>query len=63
MNTNQSGGELVLTLTQANGGTRVSSTRYAHYGTITTRSKFRCGLMCVNLELRRVLFFVLLAIK
>ncbi|KAJ1311229.1 hypothetical protein OPQ81_009729 [Rhizoctonia solani] len=34
-NTNQNGGELVLTLTKANGGTRISSTRYVHYGTIT----------------------------
>lgn len=34
-NTNQNGGELVLTLTEANGGTRISSTRYVHYGTIS----------------------------
>jgi len=34
-NTNQNGGELVLTLTQANGGSRLSSTRYVHYGTIS----------------------------
>ncbi|QRV76563.1 glycoside hydrolase family 16 protein [Ceratobasidium sp. AG-Ba] len=29
------GGELVMTLTEANGGTRLSSTRYVHYGTIS----------------------------
>ncbi|CAE6413143.1 unnamed protein product [Rhizoctonia solani] len=34
-NTNQNGGELVLTLTEANGGTRISSTRYVQYGTIS----------------------------
>ncbi|KAF8609596.1 glycoside hydrolase family 16 protein [Ceratobasidium sp. AG-I] len=34
-NTNKNGGELVLTLTQANGGSRISSTRYVHYGTIS----------------------------
>jgi len=39
INTNSSGGELALTLTQQNGGTRVSSTRYIHYGTVTTRLK------------------------
>ncbi|PFH50607.1 glycoside hydrolase family 16 protein [Amanita thiersii Skay4041] len=33
------GGELVLLLTQENGGTRLSSTRYIHYGTITARLK------------------------
>ena len=32
-----SGGELALLLTQTNGGTRISSTRYVHYGKITTR--------------------------
>ncbi|TFK72479.1 glycoside hydrolase family 16 protein [Pluteus cervinus] len=39
MNTNSSGGELALLLTEGNGGTRISSTRYVHYGTITTRLK------------------------
>ncbi|KAF8583269.1 glycoside hydrolase family 16 protein [Ramaria rubella] len=39
LNTNQNGGELGLTLTQTNGGTRISSTRYIHYGTVTTRMK------------------------
>jgi len=34
-----SGGELVLLLTEQNGGTRISSTRYVHYGTITARLK------------------------
>jgi hypothetical protein len=28
-----------MILTEANGGTRLSSTRYVHYGTITARSK------------------------
>ncbi|KAI8972848.1 concanavalin A-like lectin/glucanase domain-containing protein [Trametes punicea] len=39
VNTNASGGELGMTLSQENGGTRLSSTRYVHYGTITTRLK------------------------
>lgn len=39
MNTNTSGGELALLLTEDNGGTRVSSTRYVHYGTITATMK------------------------
>ncbi|KII87844.1 glycoside hydrolase family 16 protein [Plicaturopsis crispa FD-325 SS-3] len=39
MNTNTSGGELVLLLTEDNGGTRLSSTRYMHYGTVTARMK------------------------
>jgi len=34
-----SNGDLGLILTQANGGTRVSSTRYVYYGTITARLK------------------------
>ena len=34
-NTNYSGGELALILTQNNGGTRISSTRYVHHGKIT----------------------------
>lgn len=33
------GSELVLTLTEQNGGTRMSSTRYVHYGTINFRLK------------------------
>lgn len=37
MNTNSSGGELAMILTKENGGTRLSSTRYVHYGTITAR--------------------------
>lgn len=36
MNTNANGGELAMMLTQDNGGTRLSSTRYVYYGTITT---------------------------
>lgn len=39
MNTNSSGGELAILLTQANGGTRLSSTRYLHYGTVTAKIK------------------------
>ncbi|TFY82732.1 hypothetical protein EWM64_g1285 [Hericium alpestre] len=39
MNTNSSGGELALLLTETNGGTRVSSTRYIHYGRITVTLK------------------------
>jgi len=39
INTNSSGGELALILSEQNGGTRVSSTRYIHYGQITTRLK------------------------
>ncbi|KAH9061138.1 glycoside hydrolase family 16 protein [Lactarius vividus] len=38
-NTNSSGGELVLMLTRNNGGTRISSTRYVHYGKITAMMK------------------------
>lgn len=30
---------IVLTLTEANQGTRLSSTRFVHYGTITARGK------------------------
>ena len=41
MNTNTSGGELALLLTEDNGGTRVSSTRYVHYATITATRVFR----------------------
>lgn len=29
-----------MILTETNGGTRLSSTRYMHYGTTTARSKF-----------------------
>jgi beta-glucanase (GH16 family) len=39
VNTNSSGGELEMILTESNGGTRLSSTRYVHYGTITARVK------------------------
>ncbi|KAN0131699.1 putative glycosidase crf2 [Lactarius tabidus] len=38
-NTNSSGGEIALMLTQSNGGTRISSTRYVHYGKITALMK------------------------
>lgn len=38
-NTNTTGGELALALTQDNGGTRISSTRYMHYGTVTANLK------------------------
>ncbi|KAF5361620.1 hypothetical protein D9758_007371 [Tetrapyrgos nigripes] len=39
MNTDSSGGELALLLTEENGGTRISSTRYVHYGKITATLK------------------------
>ncbi|KAF8735906.1 hypothetical protein AX14_001284 [Amanita brunnescens Koide BX004] len=39
INTNANGGELGLILTESNGGTLLSSTRYVHYGTITARLK------------------------
>lgn len=39
LHTNDNGGELVVTLSQENGGTRLSSTRFIHYGTITARVK------------------------
>ena len=29
-----------MTLTEQNGGTRLSSTRYVHYGTITARRAY-----------------------
>lgn len=40
INTNTSGGELALLLTETNGGTRISSTRYLHYGTVSARRMF-----------------------
>ena len=43
MNTNSSGGELAMLLTQDNGGTRLSSTRYVYYGTITATRESDCG--------------------
>ncbi|KAJ7100019.1 glycoside hydrolase family 16 protein [Mycena belliarum] len=33
------GGDLAMLLTKENGGTRISSTRYLHYGTVTARIK------------------------
>ncbi|THH32631.1 hypothetical protein EUX98_g1560 [Antrodiella citrinella] len=39
INTNSSGGELAMLLTETNGGTLMSSTRYVHYGQITARVK------------------------
>ncbi|CAL1699711.1 unnamed protein product [Somion occarium] len=39
INTNSSGGELALLLTETNGGTRISSTRYVHYAKITAKLK------------------------
>jgi len=39
INTGANGGELVMTLTEENGGTRLSTTRYLHYGTVTARLK------------------------
>lgn len=39
LNTNKNGGELALILTETNNGTRLSSTKYVHYGTITATVK------------------------
>ncbi|KAG6812876.1 hypothetical protein H0H92_015804 [Tricholoma furcatifolium] len=39
LQTNITGGAMTLTLTEANQGTLLSSTRYVHYGKITTRLK------------------------
>ncbi|OBZ67523.1 putative glycosidase crf2 [Grifola frondosa] len=47
INTNSSGGELAMILTESNGGTRLSSTRYVHYGKITTRRTY-----CFSISLR-----------
>ena len=33
-------GDLALILTETNGGSRLSSTRYVHYGTITAKRGF-----------------------
>lgn len=38
-NTNQNGGELAMLLTETNNGTRLSSTRYVQYGTISAKLK------------------------
>ncbi|KAJ3513519.1 hypothetical protein NLJ89_g2906 [Agrocybe chaxingu] len=38
-NIQNSNGDLALTLTETNGGTRISTTRYVHYGTITAKLK------------------------
>lgn len=35
-----SNGALALILTETNGGTRISSTRFVHYGTITTTCEY-----------------------
>lgn len=40
--------ELVLTLTQNNNGTRISSTRYVHYGSITATLKTARSAGVVN---------------
>jgi len=37
--TNNNGGEVALVLTETNNGTRISSTKYVHYGTITATAK------------------------
>lgn len=39
VNLNSTEGELALLLTQTNGGTKIASTRYLHYGTVTTTLK------------------------
>ena len=37
--TNNNGGEIALVLTETNNGTRISSTKYVHYATITATAK------------------------
>lgn len=34
-------GDLAVLLTETNGGTRLSSTRYVHYGTITAKRELK----------------------
>ena len=41
-----SNGALALILTETNGGTRLSSTRFVHYGTITTTCELRPHALC-----------------
>jgi hypothetical protein len=36
-----------MILTETNGGTRLSSTRYVHYGTITARGMYSAHDICV----------------
>lgn len=50
MNTNTSGGELGMLLTETNGGTRLSSTRYVHYGKVTARRM----LLRIHIEYARL---------
>lgn len=45
-NIQNSNGDLALTLTETNGGTRISSTRYVHYGTITTKRALLSSSSC-----------------
>ena len=40
---NSTTGEIAMILTGDNGGTRLSSTRYVHYGTMTARSACSLG--------------------
>lgn len=49
LNTNSSGGELGMLLTETNGGTRLSSTRYVHYGNITAQGEHLCSFLAVLL--------------
>jgi beta-glucanase (GH16 family) len=51
MNTNANGGELALLLTETNGGTRLSSTRYVHYGTITATRTHPFPILRIQLPL------------
>ncbi len=44
LNTNDT---LIMTLTQSNGGTLLSSTRYVHYGTITTKRAYIAHILCL----------------
>lgn len=58
-NVTASDGAVAMILTETNGGTRLSSTRYVHYGNITARSESRaqpdwapradCGLFICDL--------------
>ena len=43
---NSTNGEAALILTETNGGTRISSTRYVHYGTITARRMCAQSIIC-----------------
>jgi len=48
LNTNDT---LIMTLTESNGGTLLSSTRYVHYGTITTKRAHITHILCLYTDL------------